>query len=593
MRTKKEWACIYSAKGYTVIPLAPNGKTPLNKLGKIENIQYRTPGEIHKIWNENPNANIGIVCNRNIKGNGLTCIDLDNHNSNGIESLSKWIEVNNDIDSNWICQTPNNGIHLYFDDCIDSQINLLPGVDIISKNRFIVMPPSTIDGKPYTWKNEKDILNSKPVIPGENVMNLFKTRPIKKKNAPDQEESERILEGNRVNALVSECGKLKNLNLKKDEIKQIVRYKNENECMPPLTKKELELEVFPCLDRFDSKKKQKKEIKIVDGKQLEAMETKPTEFLIDNFLPSVGIGCISAPPKSFKSYMALDLALSVADGKTFLGYDTKKGNVLYLDLESSYNRTKQRIYQMNETFSENFFLITANEDVPTLNGGFIETMDSIIKDYNIKLLIIDVFARIKGFSTSKNEYQNDYNQMKDLQKLAIDNDMFILFIHHNRKMKAKDPFEQLNGSTALFGSLDFCLVINRDRYQQNAVFCLSGRDLSEEREIYTTFNKKTMKWENNGSAQEIRQELEKERFLQSDTTQAINQLIEKYGRIETNAQEIINLSLECNRSIDLDPGMFGQFMKKNKDLFIRECGIKAIQCRNHQGRYWIIERLSA
>ena len=67
---------------------------------------------------------------------------------------------------------------------------------------------------------------------------------------------------------------------------------------------------------------------------LEKMDLKPPEFIVADKFP-VGLGIIAAPSKMGKSWLVLDMGLSLASGRRFLSYDTKPCGVLYLALEDS------------------------------------------------------------------------------------------------------------------------------------------------------------------------------------------------------------------------------------------------------------------
>ncbi len=599
--TLQEWACLYSAKGYIVIPLKPNKKFPLFKTGEYKEVQYKTPGEIKKIWDQHPNANIGIIGCRSKTNDqdGLFCIDLDKHeqNENGVESFDRWIQENGKVTCNWISKTNRNGYHYYFTGSVETKIGVLPGVDIVGQNHYIVMPPSIVEGKPHKWSNLEDVTTSqsKPFKPCESIQRLLELKQ-QKTTSTTIEEWQPINEGSRVNTLVSLCGKLLNTGMDLNTIKQTIEYTNSNQCKPPLTEKELKNEVLGCLNRFDRKppKTNKNETtlhKPLNGLDLENMETKPLEFIVEGIIPSVGLGCISAPPKSFKSYMALDLALSIAEGKPFLGYETKKKNVLYLDLESSPGRLKQRINQIG-AFSKNSYFYTSLDNIPTLGNGFKEMLEKQIKNLDIGLLIIDVFAKIRGVSTSKNEYQNDYTKMTELQNIALENNVNVLFVHHNRKMKSNDPYEQLNGSTGLFGSLDYCIVIKKKRNEKDGIFNIIGRDI-EEQELHCVFDTQSMKWINRGNAEEYYKKIEKDQFLKDPKTKSILELMNKHQTIVANAQTIIDLSKENELPFVGDSVSLGQYLKANKDLLQNELNVIATPGRNHEGRFWKLERTTA
>lgn len=75
------------------------------------------------------------------------------------------------------------------------------------------------------------------------------------------------------------------------------------------------------------------------------MDIKPVEFIIEGLIP-VGMVILASPPKYGKSYMCLDMALSVSMGRDFLGFHTNQCRVLYLSLEDCFDRLKQRMNQI-------------------------------------------------------------------------------------------------------------------------------------------------------------------------------------------------------------------------------------------------------
>ena len=81
------------------------------------------------------------------------------------------------------------------------------------------------------------------------------------------------------------------------------------------------------------------EIADEDGNVLEPFETldqdavwamPPVEFLVDQLLPEKAFTMMYGAPGSGKSFLAIDIALSVAHGREWQGYETKQGAVLYI-----------------------------------------------------------------------------------------------------------------------------------------------------------------------------------------------------------------------------------------------------------------------
>jgi RecA-family ATPase len=73
-------------------------------------------------------------------------------------------------------------------------------------------------------------------------------------------------------------------------------------------------------------------------------DVKPPKWLIDGIATEGSVGFIAGSPKSFKSWTALDMALSVATGGLFLDYFrvVKPGRVLYIQEEDSAITVKSR-----------------------------------------------------------------------------------------------------------------------------------------------------------------------------------------------------------------------------------------------------------
>ena len=83
---------------------------------------------------------------------------------------------------------------------------------------------------------------------------------------------------------------------------------------------------------------------------------KPIEFVIDGLLAQ-GLYILAGAPKVGKSWLVLDMCLSIAKGESVLGQKTLQGTALYLCLEDSYARIQNRLYEPSAPKSkDNIFL---------------------------------------------------------------------------------------------------------------------------------------------------------------------------------------------------------------------------------------------
>ena len=233
----------------------------------------------------------------------------------------------------------------------------------------------------------------------------------------------------------------------------------------------------------------------VSASELKKMEIPQIVWIVDRLLP-VGVSMIGAPSKYFKSYMALGLCLAVCTGEKFLSFQCNKYACLYLDLESTKRRPKSRLKQIipNGDWPENFYILTAEDEVSKINEGFTEQIEHQLNQHpDIKLIIVDVFQMIRQpAKRNQSGYDRDYDDFKVLKRIADSHEIALLLIHHTRKMKDPgDVFNELSGSVGVMGALDCAWIITKeDRYSDEGTLNVTGRDM-ESQKLKIRFNKCT------------------------------------------------------------------------------------------------------
>ncbi len=215
------------------------------------------------------------------------------------------------------------------------------------------------------------------------------------------------------------------------------------------------------------------ELKTVNCEQLMTTPLKPTEFCVEGMI-SAGLFILAGAPKIGKSWLALNIALSISKGEKILGRETKCGTVLYLCLEDSYPRIQNRLFELTSEPSENLhFAITAG----TLGG----VLEKQIKNFkaqhsDLKIVIIDTLQKIR--SGDEASYASDYKELSVLKNLADKLKIAILLIHHTRKCRDNDPFNMISGTTGISGCVDGSMVmIEKQRGSGEAVLHCVGRDI--------------------------------------------------------------------------------------------------------------------
>lgn len=194
---------------------------------------------------------------------------------------------------------------------------------------------------------------------------------------------------------------------------------------------------------------------------LQGMEFPPLDYFVDDLITE-GLTLLAGKPKMGKSWMALDLAMSIASGHDALGgRATQQGTTLYCALEDNQRRLQRRMrhnYGDQDSWPSNFHFTTQLNKV---DEGGLEQLENWIVEHQPSLIIIDTLVCIRPKSRSENGYDADYAALSPLQKLAGDYGIAILVIHHLRKMKGDDPLDMVSGTTGLTASVDNVLVLSR------------------------------------------------------------------------------------------------------------------------------------
>ena len=215
------------------------------------------------------------------------------------------------------------------------------------------------------------------------------------------------------------------------------------------------------------------ELKTVNCEQLMTAPLKPIEFCVDGML-STGLFILAGAPKVGKSWLALDMALSIAIGEKLLGRETKRGTALYLCLEDSYTRIQNRLFELTNEPSENLhFAIMAG----ALGGELEKQIEQFKSQHSdLKIIIIDTLQKIR--SGDETSYASDYKELSVLKNLADKLRVAILLVHHTRKCRDNDPFNMISGTTGISGCVDGSMVmIEKQRGSGEAVLHCVGRDI--------------------------------------------------------------------------------------------------------------------
>lgn len=220
---------------------------------------------------------------------------------------------------------------------------------------------------------------------------------------------------------------------------------------------------------------------IRSGDWLDEQAFAPLEYIVPGVLPE-GASLLSAAPKTGKSWLALLLALEVADGGYVLGQPVKPRPVLYFALEDGHRRIKERARALwGDRPLPKWFHYMLEVDpqaaLPTVQAFLDRFPDER------PLVIVDTLGRIKPQKRAGDEaYLSDYQFAHRLRGvIASRPGAGLLAVHHTRKAEVEDFVEAATGTMGLAGAFDSVLVLRRKRHENTGVLLVSGRDVEEGR----------------------------------------------------------------------------------------------------------------
>jgi hypothetical protein len=197
----------------------------------------------------------------------------------------------------------------------------------------------------------------------------------------------------------------------------------------------------------------------------DSIKDEPVEWLVESIIPKRAFVALFAPPASWKSFIALDLAEAIATGREWMGYKIpKKGAVLFISGEGHGGmgaRVKACKIQNNSPDGANLYVIRAQinirssqEDFDALTSAINELVAQI--DEPLEIIILDTLMRMSGGNFNENSSEDMGGFISQTGKLQQLYNCALMVIHHSGK-----HIKGLRGHSSLLGAVDTELEIQR------------------------------------------------------------------------------------------------------------------------------------
>ena len=193
-------------------------------------------------------------------------------------------------------------------------------------------------------------------------------------------------------------------------------------------------------------------------------DTEP-DFLVDQMLERGSLAMIFGKPASGKSFLAVDLAASIATGRAFQGLKTEKGDVVYIAGEG-YRGLKRRFNawskyhdvspeEIRVMISRSAVDYSDREAAQELEKELLEAKEEGLSPI---LLIIDTLARSFG-GADENSNSEMGKFISVIDQFNVKFDCATLIVHHS----GHGENQRARGASALRGAMDSEFSCKKDR----------------------------------------------------------------------------------------------------------------------------------
>jgi hypothetical protein len=215
---------------------------------------------------------------------------------------------------------------------------------------------------------------------------------------------------------------------------------------------------LPSVEKQAERPKNPLRDRLISTDDLIARAPDYVEWLVPDLLTTDELFGIAAPPRGGKSLMLLLLAKSVATGQNFLDRPVTQGSVIYVNLEDSDAKLKERIEA--QQWTEGLPVYWLDKFKLSEIDHLIEIADEID---DLRLIVLDTLSRVRSDATTESSAEMSF-VLEPLQEFAKSRKVCIVLAHHTTKINPDknsldEIFDTVRGSTAIRGTCRGLMVI--------------------------------------------------------------------------------------------------------------------------------------
>lgn len=197
---------------------------------------------------------------------------------------------------------------------------------------------------------------------------------------------------------------------------------------------------------------------------LSQLKRQPKErWLIHGVLPWADVALIYGPSRIGKSFVVIDMVMSLTRGTPFAGIATDRVAVLYIVTEG-FKGTPKRIdaWQIHHARSEDGPLVVVKGHVDLYSDKGVQNLIAFIRKlervsgFDFKLIVIDTLAKAMG-RAKENDNSDVTTVTVNVQRVVETFDCTILLVHHTGKDEGAGP----RGASAWTGNVNASIEVKK------------------------------------------------------------------------------------------------------------------------------------
>ena len=447
----------YVDSGWSILPVKPEEKRPYMS-NWLQYTRTRATREMAENWfRALTGAGVGAVTG---KISNMVVLDVESYCKTPIEELlKKW-------PTQMVARSGSGGYHLYYQyptgvPKVSNRVSIFEGADLRADGGFIVLPPTVHpNGNRYEWIKRGPLgafplalldLESKPTIQNEGWI---------------VEALRGVSEGGRNDTCARLAGYFFKKGMTSDIVEALLLEWNERND-PPLPVKEVRTTLksiershagvdsqFTSVQFENNQTEQEQKESTFDVMKMcdyvKGYGGDGVQWLVSDWLPDASITFLISPPESYKTWILLDLAVSVSAGVPFLGSFpvNSTGPTLIIQQEDSHSGLTDRLaliveqkLGLNANIDGENWQVPSMPDLPIYvhpsrmlrfdNKKVIEELEKQIEIIKPKVIMIDP---LYSTTSSTDNYMSDLaNQMMVLKAWRDKYGCSFVIAHHSKK----------------------------------------------------------------------------------------------------------------------------------------------------------------